>query len=574
MENSAVKCAAAFALVAMAAGAAPIRFMSFNIYGAGYGGFMAEEREERAIAVVRRQAPDLISWQEVNGGWWNSRLFKEMEEFGVVRGDEDEALVRAGAVLAERRPNWVNNEPLMYRLSRFKLLDSGLDFYHLILQKEKSLTWAVLEDRESGRRIIAFATHFWWKSNGEESDAIRELNTRHVLARIERIREKWGRLPVVGGGDLNCAKGAMALATFEQFGFADAGEVAPVRSKTPSWHGHIVRDENGRCKGRVGGQKGDAMLDHVLFSLDGFRALKHAVVTEEDAINISDHSPVVVDLELLPSASPIPAEQRMQLIAHRGWWDESVPQNSLEAIRRAYAAGFKWVETDFHHTKAGQMVCMHADGELKALTGCAKKVADLTPEDVATLDLAATSKAKDKQVHRIPLLDQVLAVVPKDGVLQAEIKGYSPQYADIFDTAVKSAGLTERNIVVSSFNYPALKDFKSRFPKYRAVWLLGLSRKSQFDAQNAIAKCKEAGIEVFCPGCGSTKNVMSRLDADRIRAAGLEFRLYGVNSPADLWQARDLGAAGFTCNFPCDASAWARSLGGVVLDGAGRGAQR
>ena len=81
----------------------------------------------------------------------------------------------------------------------------------------------------------------------------------------------------------------------------------------------------------------------------------------------------------------------MQLIAHRGWWDESVPQNSLEAIRRAYAAGFKWVETDFHHTKAGQMVCMHADGELKALTGCAKKVADLTPEDVATLDLAVLS---------------------------------------------------------------------------------------------------------------------------------------------------------------------------------------
>ena len=86
MGDCAVRCAAAFALAVMAAEAAPLRFMSFNIYGAGYGGFMAEEREERAIAVVRRQAPDLVSWQEVNGGWWDSRLFKAMEAFSCGNG--------------------------------------------------------------------------------------------------------------------------------------------------------------------------------------------------------------------------------------------------------------------------------------------------------------------------------------------------------------------------------------------------------------------------------------------------------------------------------------------------------
>ena len=257
------------------------------------------------------------------------------------------------------------------------------------------------------------------------------------------------------------------------------------------------------------------------------------------------------------------ADIKMQNIAHRGMWDKDVPQNTVEAIKRAYDSGATWVETDFHHTKANQMVCMHAEGELKAYTGCTKKVVDLTPEDLATLNLG--KKDSLPKVYRIPLLDQVLAVVPKHGVVQAEIKGYSPQYADIFDKAVKAHGLTEKNVVVSSFQYDALKDFKARYPKYRTVWLVGLSKKKPFDAQDYIAKCKAANIEVFCPGCGSTKGVMTPADADAVRAAGLEFRMYGVNSLKDLEQAKKLGAVGFTCNYWKQAFDWAKGIGGITL---------
>ena len=249
---------------------------------------------------------------------------------------------------------------------------------------------------------------------------------------------------------------------------------------------------------------------------------------------------------------------QIQLIAHRGIWDPAVPQNTLEAFRRAWADGATWVETDFHHTKAGQMVCIHAEKELKHYTGCEKKIVDLTPDDLATLDLGARDKLE--RPYRIPLLDQVLAVVPKDGVLQSEIKGYSPQYADIFDAAVRKAGLTESNIVVSSFQYDALKDFKARYPKYKALWLVSLKRNKAFDVGEYIAKCKRANIEVFCPGCGTTKNVMTLADADAVRAAGLGFRMFGMNSPADMRQAAYLGADGFTCNFWKDAFVWARVL--------------
>ena len=253
----------------------------------------------------------------------------------------------------------------------------------------------------------------------------------------------------------------------------------------------------------------------------------------------------------------------MRNIAHRGMWDNSIPQNTVEAIKRAYDSGATWVETDFHHTKAGQMVCIHGGKELKKYTGRQKNIASLTPEDVAMLNLGA--KGNLPKTYRIPLLNQVLAVVPKHGVLQSEIKGYSPQYADIFDAAVKAAGLTETNIVVSSFHYDAVKDFKARYPKYRTVWLVSLSRTKPFNVQAYIRKCKEAGIEVFCPGCGSTVGVMTPADAEAVRAAGLEFRLFGVNSLENLRQAKALGATGFTCNYWHKAFEWAAEVGGVTL---------
>lgn len=262
------------------------------------------------------------------------------------------------------------------------------------------------------------------------------------------------------------------------------------------------------------------------------------------------------------SAGPL----RMQNIAHRGMWDRDVPQNTVESIHRAYEAGATWVETDFWHVKSGLMVCMHMDRELAEFARTDKKTIDLTAEDLATLNLGA--KDNLPKPFRVPTLEQVLAVVPKTGVVQAEIKHYTPQYADLFDAAVAKAGLTERNVVVSSFDYKALKDFKARYPKYRAVWLTGLKKPKDgaaFDVKPYIAKCRAAKVEVFCPGCGSTKGVMAPADADAVRAAGLEFRVYGVNSAADLRQAKALGATGFTCNHWKQAFDWAKEVGGVEL---------
>lgn len=260
------------------------------------------------------------------------------------------------------------------------------------------------------------------------------------------------------------------------------------------------------------------------------------------------------------------AAQEMQLVIHCGMLDKTVPPNTVEAIKRAYDAGATWVEADCHHTKAGQMICLHTEEVLKALTGCTRKIRDLTPAEVAGLDLGVHFPSK--KTYRIPLLSQVLAVVPKTAVFQAEIKGYSPTYADEFDRGVKAAGLSETNIVVSSFRYDALKDFKARYPKYRTMWLVDLKRPvggQKFPIKKYVDQCRAANIALFCPRCASTPDVLTPADADILRAAGVEVRVYGVNSPEELRQAKALRATGFTTDSWQTISMWADEVGDVSL---------
>lgn len=275
---------------------------------------------------------------------------------------------------------------------------------------------------------------------------------------------------------------------------------------------------------------------------------------------------------------------KIRNVAHRGLWDEAVPQNTLEAFRRAWDAGATWVETDFHHTRAGQMLCIHAEGELRRYTGCEKKIADLSPDEVAALRLDPVRFARSEPAHsrsepahscsvpahscagfRIPFLDEVLATVPPHGTLQAEIKGYSPQYADLFDAAVRAAGLTEDNIVVSSFQRDALADFHARKPSYRTLMLVGVPKDRETDVFAAIAAAKAAGFDFFCPGLTPGDRPLTPDERAAVRDAGLGFRVYGVNSPEALAEAARLGAAAFTCNYWRQAFDWARDLGGIEL---------
>ena len=147
---------------------------------------------------------------------------------------------------------------------------------------------------------MSFSTHFWFKHNGPESDAIRELNVRHVLQRVADMRRKWGDIPVIGGGDLNSVPGSLAHETFKREGYSNAMDVAEektARSATRTFHGRLKLDEKGNYHGTTcppGKDKPEQSIDHIFFT-GGIRALKYDIDLDKETLDVSDHSPVVVD---------------------------------------------------------------------------------------------------------------------------------------------------------------------------------------------------------------------------------------------------------------------------------------
>ena len=297
-EKSAVLLAAAFC--AAFASAAPMKFLSFNVWG-DYFKNPVNEREAAIESTIRKYSPDVVALQEMTPAWWESPMLGNLSsEYGVVRGDEEDALKRAGAK-GPRKPRWINHEPLLYRKSRLALLDSGLDFSHLRLGAEKSATWAVLEDKTSAKRFIAFATHFWYEHKGAESDVIREYNALQIMWRISEVRHKWGNLPVILGGDMNSVPGSLAHDVFARNGFVTAADAADVRSEHRSYHLNPKRGEDGKWHAKKFPPEEDLpkfSIDHVFYTA-GIHALKHVIDTDDQtALDATDHWPVAVDFEI------------------------------------------------------------------------------------------------------------------------------------------------------------------------------------------------------------------------------------------------------------------------------------
>jgi len=276
------------------------RFMGFNIWG-DYFNNPVHEREDGILAVIRRWKPDLLALQEVTDGWWKSKLFPELKQdgFAVVKGDEQAAFkaARASDLSAKRTRNHV---PLLYRTERYRLIESGFDVFHVRLETNKGVTWAVLEDRLTGKGVIAFSTHFWWQANGKESDAIREQNAELLLWRLKALKAKYP-YAALGGGDLNSRPGSWAYDALTAAGYRTAAEVADVASRLSTCHGDPKRDATGRYRGALRPKDNTpaTSIDHVFVETNAVRAFKHVVVTDQDALDSSDHSPVAVDFAIV-----------------------------------------------------------------------------------------------------------------------------------------------------------------------------------------------------------------------------------------------------------------------------------
>ena len=140
------------------------------------------------------------------------------------------------------------------------------------------------------------------------------------------------------------------------------------------------------------------------------------------------------------------------VLGHRGY-RARFPENTLLAFREALRAGADGIECDVQKAADGRYVIIHDPGTGR-VTG--------TPLEVTRTPLEALKELDFGRGERIPLLEEMLQVLPPGAFLDLELKEEtllpedSGRVADILD-----ACRPRRNIMISSFDASLLIPFRA-----------------------------------------------------------------------------------------------------------------
>ncbi len=144
------------------------------------------------------------------------------------------------------------------------------------------------------------------------------------------------------------------------------------------------------------------------------------------------------------------------MAAHRGLYekDQSVPENSLEAFRRAAAYGCG-VELDVQLSKDGAVVVFH-DDTVDRMTTEKGRVDSFTLEELQAMPLKGTE-------HRMPLFTDVMAVL--DGVCPTivELKS-TPNYQELCEKTLAILRTLKGPYCVESFDPRIVRWFYKNAP--------------------------------------------------------------------------------------------------------------
>ena len=187
--------------------------------------------------------------------------------------------------------------PILYRHDKFELIESGSELYRSRGTDTKSMAWAVVSDKQSGKKLAIINSHgsLILKSyNLDATDRVegemwRVDNVCQMLEKKDELREKYGSLlPVFVTGDFNSRADRESVQNMKK-ALPDSADVAKLSAS-------IGIDSFHRLPGRPC-DEGDP-IDFVFVTDDAVEVLVHAIPSDETAIAISDHCPVYVDAKL------------------------------------------------------------------------------------------------------------------------------------------------------------------------------------------------------------------------------------------------------------------------------------
>lgn len=261
---------------------AGLKLMSFNIryYKPGADGDNRwENRREGVLKMLRAENPDIIGFQEPH---------RPQVDYLRVRmnGYASLDMGRDADTDIEKRPDGGEHLMILYRKSRFDLLDSG--FFWLSDTPQcashgwdamcrRVTVWGKFRDRRSGRVFYYFDTHFDHKgANARLHEA------RMMVAKMKEIAGE--KAAVIMSGDLNAAFGSEALAPLREW-MSGARETAPATDSLATFNDWGARE---------------LWIDHIFYrraKITGYATLTNDA-GRYGVPYLSDHNPIVAWFKL------------------------------------------------------------------------------------------------------------------------------------------------------------------------------------------------------------------------------------------------------------------------------------
>ena len=259
-----------------------IRIMTSNIWGDYYKNGV-EIREDQLFETYRKYGCDIIGIQEVTPSWHQSALMRNMEN--------------AGYLILDDAPAPINNYNVMLvRKDRFLVVKSGYAPMPHTADVSKSMQWAVLENRQTGKTIAVCTAHFEYRREPCH-DVAREFEAEELVWRMQYLMRCHSCDAAFGMGDMNAGLSSTIFDVYKKHGIQQLADLAPIHPTISTYHGYPVRGEDNRYHGTMTAYPYERSLDHIIGTPGDYRVLNYQIVTDQPALDATDHSPVFADLE-------------------------------------------------------------------------------------------------------------------------------------------------------------------------------------------------------------------------------------------------------------------------------------
>ncbi len=247
---------------------------------------------------------------------------------------------------------------------------------------------------------------------------------------------------------------------------------------------------------------------------------------------------VAAGVSVALAAESLREERPTTVTAHRGGHRQA-PENTAAAVREAIAAGAQYVEIDVQLSKDGVLVVTH-DSDFSRMAGVAKKVWDLTYDEIRAIPLGAKA-APEFRNEPAPTFDEVLGIAQSRIGLNVELKYYGdhqPRLAERVVEALRARGLTNQ-VVIQCLEYEPLMEVRKLAPEIPVGYLMSVNAR------------RPARLEV-----DFLSVEQSRVTGAFVRAThrrGQAVYAWTVDAPEDMDQMIAMGADSLITNQPAEA---------------------